>query len=172
MDWSLFWSAIGAIGGTLGAIATTVAVIVALWQTKYNQKKKLKLDFFDNIKVYNPNTEEIFEFVEVSITNIGNRKVIVRQWGVHLKRGSIAIIVPPNESGMEKFVCESLPKTLDLEESVDLRWRKDRFQSFLECEYKDNINWNKPLVFYVKDSTGKQYIVKTKKNASYYLNKN
>lgn len=26
MDWNLFWSAFGAIGGTLGAVATTAAV--------------------------------------------------------------------------------------------------------------------------------------------------
>lgn len=27
MDWNLFWTAFGAIGGTLGALATFVAVI-------------------------------------------------------------------------------------------------------------------------------------------------
>ena len=37
MDWNLFWTAFGAIGGTLGAVATTAAVVVALWQTKYSQ---------------------------------------------------------------------------------------------------------------------------------------
>ena len=51
LDWTLFWTAVGAIGGTLGAIATTAAVIVALWQTKYSQKKKLKLAFSDNVEI-------------------------------------------------------------------------------------------------------------------------
>ena len=45
MDWNLFWSAFGAIGGTLGAVATTAAVVVALWQTKYSQKKIINLLF-------------------------------------------------------------------------------------------------------------------------------
>lgn len=49
MDWNLFWTAFGAIGGTLGALATFVAVIVALWQTKLNYKKKVQLSFTDNI---------------------------------------------------------------------------------------------------------------------------
>ena len=49
MNWELFWTAFGAIGGTLGAIATTAAVIVALWQTKYANKKQLKVEFSDNI---------------------------------------------------------------------------------------------------------------------------
>lgn len=51
MNWELFWTAFGAIGGTLGAIATTAAVIVALWQTKYANKKQLKVEFSDNIVV-------------------------------------------------------------------------------------------------------------------------
>lgn len=45
MDWNLFWTAFGAIGGTLGALATFIAVIVALWQTKFSYKKKLQLSF-------------------------------------------------------------------------------------------------------------------------------
>ncbi|MCI8540271.1 MAG: iron-containing alcohol dehydrogenase [Erysipelotrichaceae bacterium] len=52
-DKILFWTAFGAIGTTLGSFATAIAVIVALWQTKYSTKKKLKLVFNDNIKIYN-----------------------------------------------------------------------------------------------------------------------
>ena len=51
MDWNLFWTAFGAIGGTLGALATFVAVIVALWQTKFSYKKKLQLSFSDDITI-------------------------------------------------------------------------------------------------------------------------
>ena len=51
MDWNLIWTAFGAIGGTLGALATFVAVIVALWQTKLNYKKKVQLSFTDNITI-------------------------------------------------------------------------------------------------------------------------
>ena len=87
MDWNLFWSAFGAIGGTLGAVATTAAVVVALWQTKYSQKKIIKLTFSDNFQLYNPNTGESVKFIGLSVTNIGNRKVIIRTWGVHLKEG-------------------------------------------------------------------------------------
>jgi hypothetical protein len=50
-DWNLLWTAFGAIGGTLGAFATLLAVIVALWQTKYEARKKLKLSKLENIKI-------------------------------------------------------------------------------------------------------------------------
>lgn len=91
MDWNLFWTAFGAIGGTLGAVATTAAVVVALWQTKYSQKKIIKLGFSDNFQLYNPNTGESVKFIGISVTNTGNRKVIIRTWGVHLKEGSAIV---------------------------------------------------------------------------------
>lgn len=87
MDWNLFWSAFGAIGGTLGAVATTAAVVVALWQTKYSQKKIIKLAFSDNFQLYNPNTGESVKFIGLSVTNTGNRKVITVHGECILKRG-------------------------------------------------------------------------------------
>ena len=168
MDWNLFWTAFGAIGATLGATATTAAVIVALWQTKYSQKKKLSLDFTDNFQLYNPYTGASLKFVGLSVTNVGNRKVIIQTWGVHLNEGSAIVMPPPDVKGMEKLAYTKLPQVLDVEESIDLQWQIDRFQTFLESN-KDNICKNKPLVFFVKDSTGKQYTVKTRKNASCYF---
>ena len=168
MDWNLFWTAFGAIGGTLGAVATTAAVVVALWQTKYSQKKIIKLAFSDNFQLYNPNTGESVKFIGISVTNIGNRKVIIRTWGVHLKEGSAIVMPPVDANGIEKMAYTKLPQTLDLEESIDLQWQKDKFQLFLEAN-EDNIEKSKPLVFYVNDSTGKQYTVKTKENASCYF---
>lgn len=165
MDWNLFWTAFGAIGGTLGAVATTAAVVVALWQTKYSQKKIIKLGFSDNFQLYNPNTGESVKFIGISVTNTGNRKVIIRTWGVHLKEGSAIVMPPVDANGIEKMVYTKLPQTLDLEESIDLQWQKDKFQLFLKAN-EDNIEKSKPLVFYVNDSIGKQYTVKTKKNAS------
>lgn len=87
---------------------------------------------------------------------------------MHLKEGSAIVMPPVNANGIEKMVYTKLPQTLDLEESIDLQWQKDKFQLFLKAN-EDNIEKSKPLVFYVNDSTGKQYTVKTKKNASCYF---
>lgn len=61
-----------------GGVATTLAVIVALWQTKYTHKKKLKIYFIDNFQLYNQNTGASVKYIGVRITNIGNRKLIVQ----------------------------------------------------------------------------------------------
>lgn len=132
------------------------------------KKKIIKLAFSDNFQLYNPNTGESVKFIGISVTNTGNRKVIIRTWGVHLKEGSAIVMPPVDANGIEKMVYTKLPQTLDLEESIDLQWQKDKFQLFLEAN-EDNIEKSKPLVFYVNDSTGKQYTVKTKENASCYF---
>lgn len=168
MDWNVFWSAFGAIGGTLGAVATTAAVVVALWQTKYSQKKIIKLAFSDNFQLYNSNTGESVKFIGISVVNTGNRKIIIRAWGMHLKEESAIVMPFPGANEIEKMAYTKMPQTLDLEESIDLLWQKDKFQLFLE-KNEGNIEKSKPLTFYVKDSTGKQYTVKTKRNATYYF---
>lgn len=66
MDWNLFWTAFGAIGGTLGALATFVAVIVALWQTKLNYKKKVQLSFTDNITIVPENGNTFRHYIGVT----------------------------------------------------------------------------------------------------------
>jgi len=42
-DWGMFWQA-------ASAIATTAAVIVALWQTKYVNKKRVKLIYGEQFR--------------------------------------------------------------------------------------------------------------------------
>ena len=50
MDWNLFWTAFGAIGGTLGALATFLLQLL-LHYGKLNYKKKVQLSFTDNITI-------------------------------------------------------------------------------------------------------------------------
>lgn len=168
MDWILFWTAFGAIGGTFGAIATAVAVVVALWQTKYSQQKKIKIFFSDRYALCNQNSGETINYVGVTASNVGNRKVIISNWGIKLKEYDVFAVTPSDAIGLEKMAYVKLPLTLDIEEKVDLQWQKDRFELFLKANEK-NIEKNKPLTFFVQDSTGKRYKVKTKETASHYM---
>lgn len=146
MCWDLFWTAFGAIGASLGAVATTLAVIVALWQTKYTHKKKLKIYFIDNFQLYNQNTGASVKYIGVRVTNIGNRKLIIQNWGLHMKKGDVIILKPTEAGRFERLAYADLPRTLDLEEFIDLQLQIDRFKTFLQ-ENKDNLDINKPLVF-------------------------
>lgn len=165
---NLFWTAFGAIGTSLGALATSIAVIVALWQTKYSQKKKLDLYFTDNFQLYNQKTGEAVKFIGISVSNIGNRKVIIVNWGMNLNEGQVLILRPTDAGYLERLGYVDLPKGLDIEEKLDLQWQIDRFKAFLK-ENEENIRKQKPLEFFVVDSTGKKYCVKTKKKALEYF---
>jgi len=52
----LFWNKVSAIGTCLGVLATFIAVVVALYQTRLTNKKKLKLKFNDPVTIVDPNT--------------------------------------------------------------------------------------------------------------------
>lgn len=84
----LFWTAFAAIGQAVGAIATAAAVIVTLWQVRYSNKKKLKMKFTDKNVVFSERGDSRYFFVNLSVTNIGNRNVIVRNWGMKVPKKS------------------------------------------------------------------------------------
>ena len=116
MDWELFWTAFGAIGGTLGAIATTAAVIVALWQTKYANKKRLKVEFSDNIVVVpsHGDLSQKHEYVGITVTNIGNRRIKVCNWQVWFPDGHGALIMQ-DTSPIGKMLAPAWPVLLEPE---------------------------------------------------------
>ena len=89
-QWSLFWDAFGAIGGTVGALATAAAVIVALWQTKFSVRKKLKLSFDPHTVVMTPQNQKV-RFVSLTVVNIGNRDVVIQKWGFRVGKKNYVI---------------------------------------------------------------------------------
>ena len=169
MDPNLFWTAFGAIGGTLGAIATTAAVIVALWQTKFSHKKKLQLSFTDDITIVPEYEKKFYHYIGITVTNIGNRDVVVQNWGFKLNDASKIIIVP-DISPMGRIIQVKLPYSLQIEESITLYYEKELFQSVLD-EYmkKGKLDKNKKIRFYVTDSTAKSHFVLTNKTAQELL---
>ena len=155
MDINLFWTAFGAIGGTVGALATAVAVIVALWQTKYSQKKKLKLSFYSGIAVMIENKEYLF--VGISIANVGNRDVVIQNWGWCLDNKELMLVHPILDFPLNQMQVQ-LPYKLSIEEQITLYLPKDNFlMNISENIQKKTLKANKPIKFWVLDSTGKNH---------------
>ena len=75
----------------IAAIATVVAVIVALWQTKYSNKKKLKIKATETVNFYlhmlGTNKKQfsprLFSF---TVVNVGNRKIRIIEYGIYLNK--------------------------------------------------------------------------------------
>lgn len=170
-DWNLFWTAFGAIGTVLGSIATTAAVIVALWQTRIAYKKKLKLSFDDNTKIMADSGTIIADFVSLSVTNIGNKDIVISSWGFYLKNKSKVKIFSnlPIENLpllLKNEFITKFPYKLSVEHSTTFYYERRLFLKIIP-EYYENgeLDADKPIKFYVMDSTGKEYTVKSKRTA-------
>lgn len=169
---------ISLIIGVLGAIATTSAVIVALWKIKYANKKKLTCYFMENNTVVNPNSYTSKNYVGVSITNIGNKKVILSSWGIMVNRNESIMILTDasnfeNADIFDKVISKKTPYFLEIEENVCFLYLKEMFLELVKSYIESGkINKYKKICFYVKDSTNKTYKIKSPKKASEYISQN
>lgn len=68
-------------------------VIVALWQTKYANKKKIKYYILENNTIVNPDIYTSRKYIGLSITNTGNKKVILSSWGKMVSRNETIMIL-------------------------------------------------------------------------------
>lgn len=144
-----------------GTIATFLAVIVALWQTKYSNKKKIKLTYTESFEVIqNAVTGKVenmsYRYTQVNITNIGNRKIVIKNWFIYFSNDFTMQII--NKNG------ERLPFTLNVEESLMLRMKLLDIKQILINNQKEIEKYrNKKLMFLIYDSAGKKYTIKTKR---------
>ena len=170
MDWNLFWNAFGAIGGTVGALATTGAIVVALWQTKIAYQKKVKLSINENCELLSENWG-VKSYIGVTIANAGNRDVVIQRWGYELEDGTIYVI-ERDLSLAGRFFQPQLPHKLALEECITLYYDKKLFLDIMsELIEKGKVNENKMVKFYVEDGTGGKYVITTNKTIRELLTK-
>ena len=163
----LFWTIFDSIFSAFGAVATFSAVIVALWQTKYANRKKLKLNFTDKLQAYDvTNFSDSVKYVGITITNIGNRSVVLQNWGIKCDDGYDCLLVQKFDY-IERLVSVLLPYTLEPEHQITLTLRADRFVKIIGN--KSHFIGNKRIVFFVHDTTGRKFKVKSNKSVKDYI---
>lgn len=90
---NLSWDSVTAIGTCLGAVATSCACIIALYQTRLSVKKRIKQIIHDNMVIINGNDDNTY--CDICIYNIGNRIINIRGVGYKSsKKKSYAFINP------------------------------------------------------------------------------
>ena len=161
------WSAISAIGTCCGAVATFCACVIALWQTKYNNRKKIKIHFNEYVLLSHPMIpKEEQKFVGATIVNEGNRSVNITDWAFELKNNKKSVLI----LNYKKPYLTTLPVTVEPEQKVDLYYEKHFFEHNIAELIKENqIVNNKKVKFSIKDATGKVYIFYSKKKAKEYM---
>lgn len=170
IDWTLFWTAFGAIGSTVGTIITAVAVIIALWQTKYPYKKNLKLSFSDCTRVGIGDKMDFPVLISLDVSNIGNRDIYIQEWGFIIKNKERVIFF--NQVVSNKFPVQmrsslfpALPIHLPVEKAISLHFEQQTFlDTILECRKQKKLKDYQKIRIYVTDSGGKRYLTKSKEN--------
>lgn len=158
------WEAISAIGSWFGGMATFLAVVVALWQTKLSNKKSLKLAFnrtflFDGL---GGTTDGIF----LTIMNTGNRTVTIEEWGFTLNDGSALAVM---DNGLISIGAK-LPVTIEQDSSVQFYMPLINLaNAFINAIHQSKITENDKIQVYARDSFSKRYNLKTKAVVKHYL---
>ena len=132
--------------------------------------------FSDDVRIATGLGENVGELVSLDVTNIGNRMTVLIRWGFELKNNEKMIIVSnlPMDSLpvlLQKQFISKFPYNLDIEQQVTLYYEKCKFLKVISdsCQ-KNELDPNQKIIFYVTDSTGKEYRVKSKKKAKEYCN--
>ena len=152
------------------AIATMLAVMVALWHPWYANKKKLKVKFVENT-IYIPSDGRGMmvrnQYSAINIANVGNRKVYIQRVGIQGLRGKEFHVQPSEPLGS----TIRFPYELDVEQSLSFPLEKKVvFKNiYEELKRTKKISKNRRLTFFVLDSVGKKHFCKTEKPLKWYL---
>lgn len=166
MNETLFWSALSAIGTTVGAFATTAAVIVALWQSQLPYKRKVKIHFSDNSMIKATRESELEHIVTFSISNIGNRDITLEGLLIQIQDSSSIVLLPQ----FLKYETIQFPYLLSTDKSATVVMQ---YTQFCEClsdiVRKDKNALNKKISIVFSDNTNRKYILKLKATPQKYL---
>ncbi len=154
------WEAVGAIGSWACGIATFLAVIVSLWQTKLSKQVSLKLDFSYNF-LYDQLGNR-YNTGALRVMNVGGCQITVEEWGFVLNDNSHLTVIPNQIA-----VGAKLPITVTPNSSAQLLVPMQKLKDALEPVIKKNlISVNDKLNVYVRDDFSRYYNLKTKAKVS------
>lgn len=158
--WYGFWT-------SACSIATFAAVCVALWQTKYSQRKRIRMEFSDQLTILIPHiggTTANKNFMAIKATNVGNRKVSIEYFGIAFNDGTFSYITKDDVP----VEVKNLPVQLDLDEQYLFYLSKEHFVEGL-IALQSKLPRDKPIRFYAQDSAGKKYFCKSQKTVQEYI---
>ncbi len=150
-----FWDA-------LGAISTTAAVIVALYQTHTQFRRKLKMSVNVTLKIKNIHSDKAYNVLSFNVTNAGNVVVQLEQWGLYINKTYYAI--PAYADNISEIEQKDFPVILHPSDSQHFLLTHETLRDALQ---NLNIqNKKKKLICYSVDSMGEIHSCQSKQSIS------
>lgn len=165
MENSDFWSMWGALSTTASAIATFLAVFVALWQSKIAVKKRLKVELKQAFTL-----PEKVNYIQLDISNHSNREIIVDSWTWEYRDKSTVVF----SNNVCRFISMNdfveLPFILKPECNLKILCPKKQVSLCLrEAVMNKTASLSDELKIYVSDTTGDKYYCKSRLKVSAYV---
>lgn len=148
----------------VSALATVAAVLVALYQTKYADRIRLKIRYNYDIS-RKPYTSKNAKCVNIEIINLSSRKVVFDYIKVHAGKKYFCTI----QSGHSFCTCNIHDKEIETNMSYNIEAYLIDIKEDL-AKIKDNIKLKKKLIFIIKTSSGKKMKVRTNYKVKELLN--
>lgn len=122
-DWSLFWTAFGAIGTTLGSLITASAVVVAVRQYKQPLVKRLKIEFTSAFAV-----GQSIDFYCIGVSNTGVRPVNISN--IYLNVGKKNLVINHAQFSVPGIKTVQFPVELQPEQRVQMLLERSKMSGF------------------------------------------
>ena len=156
-QWSLFWSAFGAIGTTLGSMITAIAVVVAVKQYKQPITKLIKVSHGTQFPIYEQGVGNACIFI--SIKNWGVRPVKIS--AIYLKAKDKNLFL--NNVQTPQLPQIRFPVELQQEEKIDFSMDYEQLdEEIVKLTEQGVIKRKCDLRIMVCDTLGKEYFDKKK----------
>ncbi len=167
MSSSEFWTMWSALATTGGAIATFGAVVVALWQSRLQNRKRLEVTH-----TFSQTLPDGKHYLSIIVSNRGNREVILNHFSWKYNDGSS--IYAPYQLCIfaTNGQTVSFPYKLPLENSVNILCPIELVKKELKRAIDNNLitEFDKLKIFVV-DSLGDIFYAKTKLDVHNILSK-
>lgn len=159
MDMTLFWTAFGAIGSSLGALIGVIALIIALKAYKLPMKKQLKADMCISSIVGQKNLTKTYS---IKVSNVGIRPVSISNVSFLLKDGFLFLDMLWKNTILES-IEPRFPVRLEQGEATTIFLPSDRLSSEMRRLIESNaVTSTDGVTLLVREATGTDHSFKTK----------
>ena len=89
MDWTLVWTAVGAIGTSVGSLITAITVVVAVRQYLQPITKKIEVAYGSSIPVFDNKLGD--HYIHIKVNNRGLREITINSFDMFYKKKTFFI---------------------------------------------------------------------------------
>lgn len=161
MDWNLFWNAFGAIGTTIGTMATAVVALLTFRQYSLSKSTKLKIKIEAQAITKSSGLVMkyfVLNFINVGVVDLYVNEISIEVRGKHYHIGNFFQLRNKNDNNKVPFPVKVTKDRMVSVEILDASLKRQI--DFIKRE--NGIENIKGLTFVITEGNGKEYKKKIK----------